>query len=706
MGLAFANGKMKRRGTLKVDRTATLERDEVEVGSALAAEDTNVRRFTSAVTIGGILVAVPYLWILTDLWTRSPSLLRTTLPHNRLSNFYDLQARAMMHGHLYVPNGSLGAEAFVHGGRQFTYFGLFPSLLRIPILLMTHRLDGRLSAVSILMAWLITGMFSSMLLWRVRLIVRGPALLGRSEAAAYGALVASILGGSVLVNLASTPWVYSEDIAWSIALTVGALFALLGVLEAPSWGRVAGTGALILGVTLTRGSTGAGCVIGAVLSAAWFASGHAGKQTRHWWWPILIAGVVPLSVATAVSWAKFGVLYGYPLHDQIYFNTQGLNHINGSYFGLRYLPTTIATYLGGLGLHLSLVFPFITLPMHPAQAIAGVPLFGTEEVTSVPGSMPLLFVLTIWGSITAFRRRPTRRARLTAILLFAAAVPCGIILVFGFLDDRFLGDFVPFLVVGAAVGMVDIWRRLEGRRLRIRQSALGIVVIVTLFSVAANTAMASTPTGWWSKDQALRFVEFQKSVSDLTGFPLTGNVLRGTKLPDSAPIDELFVASNCAGLFVFPSTGIEGWLEIETEPPYRHTLDVTIRGTTPTLEHEVPLVTVGTHSPQELSMVPDGVGQVRFVLRSAAAAIVGPPMHVELNKTYRLTVDTDLTTDWLSVTSQSGDILLEGFPSLQGPIVVHASDSQFGGPPMRVSVVDVTQPASRDSLCGSIVSGS
>ena len=58
-------------------------------------------------------------------------------------NFYDLQARAMFHGHLDLPNGPMGIEAFVHDGRDYTYFGIFPSLLRMPILLVTNSLRRR-----------------------------------------------------------------------------------------------------------------------------------------------------------------------------------------------------------------------------------------------------------------------------------------------------------------------------------------------------------------------------------------------------------------------------------------------------------------------------------------------------------------------------------------------------------------------------------
>lgn len=192
------------------------------------------RRFTTAVILGIAVAVVPYLWVLLDLWSNSPNLLRTAESSGYASNFYDLQARAMFHGHLYVANGALGAEAFVHSGRQFTYFGLFPSIIRMPFLLISHNLDGRLTAPSMLVAWIVTGLFTSLLVWRIRYLVRGSAVVTWAEAAAFGVLVASVMVGSVLVFLASDPWVFTEDLAWSVALTIGTMFALLGVLERPT----------------------------------------------------------------------------------------------------------------------------------------------------------------------------------------------------------------------------------------------------------------------------------------------------------------------------------------------------------------------------------------------------------------------------------------------------------------------------------------
>ena len=140
------------------------------------------RRFVVAATTGIALMAVPFLWILWSLWG-PVNLLRPTVYEN---NFYDLQARAMFHGHLSLAPGSLGIEGFVHDGRTYTYFGLFPSIVRMPILLVTSSLDAKLTPTYMLLAWLLTGLFTSLLLWRVRFLVRGDVVMGRMEATAFG----------------------------------------------------------------------------------------------------------------------------------------------------------------------------------------------------------------------------------------------------------------------------------------------------------------------------------------------------------------------------------------------------------------------------------------------------------------------------------------------------------------------------------------
>jgi hypothetical protein len=486
--------------------------------------------------------AVPYLWVLTDLWNSSPSLLRTASANGYASNFYDLQARAMLAGRLSVPKGSLLIEAFIHDGRTYTYFGVFPSLLRIPVLFVTHSLDGRLTALSMLAAWLLTALFAPLLIWRVRVFTRGQVPLGRTEAVALGAVVAAVTGGSVLVFLAANPNVFSEDLAWSVALTLASLFALLGVLEAVSMRRVVFSGLLVLAASLTRAPTGYACVIGAVLVSIWFASGQGGAVNRRWWAPMLAAGMVPLAVGCAVNMAKFGVPLGRP---NGYFRAAN----GGPEFSVRYLPSTLFAYLRPDGIRLTPVFPFITLPAQVAKGVGGVSETGMRT-GSLTATMPFLFLLAAWGLIIAFRPRPIMQLRAIRLLLVAVAAGAGATLIFGFINNLYLADFLPLLIMGAAVGAVSIWSRLQDRRRRARVVVACVFAGVALLEVVANTAVAVTPSSTWTSEQTVHYVEAQRQVSNLTGHPLAENVELGYALPVWAPADQLFVEGYCDSVYI------------------------------------------------------------------------------------------------------------------------------------------------------------
>ena len=394
-------------------RVVSLE-DEMD-GTELAAGDEAVlrsdleagrRRFIWAALVAIGVTTVPFVWILWSDWGPVNPLRQSIFQ----SNFFDLQARAMFHGHLSMPNGTLGIEGFVHDGKTYTYFGLFPSIIRMPILLVTSSLDGKLTPSYVLLAWFLTGLFASLLLWRVRYFVRGNSAMGRTEAVAYGVLMATIMGGTVWMLLASIPYVFNEDIAWSICLTLASIFALLGVMERPSWGRVITSGVFILCANFDRATTGWACVVGAGLIAVWFLLGFGGPENRRWFLPVLAAGLIPLVLGCAFNYAKFGVPFGVPITDQVWSHVNAyrqrflaVNH--NSEVGTVYVPTNIVTYLAPDNLSISRVFPFLTLPTSPPKALNGILFDKLYRTASITASTPLLFLLSIWGLVTAFRPR-------------------------------------------------------------------------------------------------------------------------------------------------------------------------------------------------------------------------------------------------------------------------------------------------------------
>jgi len=666
------------------------------------------RRFTVAVVIGFALVSLPFLWILWDLWTGTIDPLRSVAP----ANFYDLQARAMFAGHLYVPTGSVGIEAFVHNGRQFTYFGVFPSLLRMPVLAVTHQFDGRLSAPSMLLAWMVTGLFTSLLLWRVRIMIRAEAVLGRAEAVCCGILVASVTGGTVLMYLAASPKVTHEDLAWSVALTIASVFALLGAAERPSGRRVVAAGVLVLLACLNRSPTGYACVMGALLIAAWFALGRGGAEHRRWAVPMGLVGVVAVAANGLVNWAKLGMPYGLSEADQVWTHVNAhrqayLAANGGNAFGLRYLPSTLLAYLQPGGLHVSSWFPFLSLPGGPARAVGTVVLDETYPTASLTASMPLAFLLGCLGVITAFWPRPPWRAGAIRLLLVALAAGTAGVLFFGYIADRYLADFLPFVAMAAMVGLVEVWRRMEGRAHRTRVVAVVVVAVVGVLGVWANIGAALTPTALWSSVQARNFVSVQRSLGG------TAPVLLGSSLPYWMPAGTLAVVGECQGLYV--STGFsyaavpgqqlehETWIPVEQAHGTTQVLTVTV---TRPLTAADPPVRLLTHGASALDLVPTGANHVRLqVTDPGAPTVTWPPavtssLPVTLHRPQRITVITDPALQSISVSGLGGGI--QHYLSGTGPAVVHTATSDSGA----VRVATVSRPAPSMALCRQVLRSS
>ena len=683
----------------------------VEDTLGLPESEADRRRFTWAVLIGIAVITVPYLWTLWDLWSGGVDPLRSVAP----DNFYDIQARALFHGHLSIPNGSIGVEAFVYQGHSYTYFGVFPALLRMPILLVTSSLDGRLTAPSILLAWIVTGLFTSLLLWRARVLQRGSVALDWGEAACYGVFAATVMGGSVLVYLAASPSVYNEDMAWSVALAIGSLFALLGVLEAPSRRRVLLLGLLVLATNLDRPSTGYACAFGALLAAAWLALARREPTDRRFALSTALAGLVPLIVAGFIGWAKYRApVGGYPLKDQVWTQVNAhrryfLNVNGGSPFSLHFLPSTLAAYFNPAGLHLTSTFPFITTPAHYPVAVGKVVLEQTQPTASIIASMTLLFLLSCWGVIAAFRPRGSGAISLTRIPLIAGAIGGAGVLFFGFIFNRYSADLLPFLILAGAVGLVDICQRIGARRRFVVNAAAALLVLLALFGVVANLAIAASPVPQWTSVEAKNYLSVQHSI---TPGPQSASVIRSGPLPYWAPANQLYAAPGCSGLYL--STGYAfwdspgqqimhwTWIPIEQEKAINSTIGLTFNVPPQSIRTAVPLLRYGSST---LVAEPAGGGQFSIRLESPGTppdtwpAPVGWKFPAHEHLQYRIQVMTDPTLNQIKVTWY-GSIMFVHYLRGKGPAHVTVN-----GPRSPVSVADVTESSPDLSLCHSLVHG-
>lgn len=703
--------------------TATMEPAPVDVDASDRPDDErpasrgNVsrRRFIIA-SVVGTLIALPFnLWLSWDTWSGSLNPLRAVSP----DDFYDLQARAMFHGHLYVPNGLMGIEAFNHDGHQFTYFGIFPSLVRMPILIFTSRLDMQLTGPMILAAWVLTAVFSSLLLWRLRIMIRGTDVLGRAEAAAFGALMTTILGGSVVLYLSAIPYVFNEDFAWSVGLTIGSLFALLGVMERPSWGRVAASAVLITFTNLDRTPTGYACVIGAGLVALWFYFGRGGRENRRWTIPMLAIGGFAFLLSCAVTYGKFGIPVGLPMADQAWtavnaWRRHFLAANGGKAFSLHFLPSTLWAYLQPFGIHLSGLFPFISTPTAPAAPLAGAVLEWTYPTGSIPATMPLLFLLSCWGLVTAFRPHAAAALRVTRVLLLTAGAGAAGVLLWGYIAERYMADFMPLLVLAAGIGLIDLWRRLATRPRRHRKRWLVVIVVVALYCLAANVAIAVGPVQQWTMAQTKQFVTVEQKLSLQS---LGATVRKGNSLPYWAPTGTLFATNGCTGLYMSSGINLDDvpgqrvehltLMPVEQSPSYSHTIGFVFNRSG--LNHDVPIMTYGKST---LVIHPTTPGFADLLVENSGTSISWPPPSGHhfpstlLHEQYRITVTVDPNLNQLTV-YWYGTIMFAHYIAGNGPARVLATPSSTNPSTPTVTVYDVPTPSQADPmrLCRSLVQG-
>ncbi len=532
--------------------------------------EPDLRRYTRSVTAAGGLGLIAYLAVLWDFGWHP---LRTAIGGADFSGFYDLQTRQLFQGNLDVPRNILGLEAFAVRGKEFMYFPPGPSFLRAPFFLFTDRLDSKFTAFSMLAAWSVSAVLIALLMWRVRLLLRGRTGLGRAEAIGFGLLLFSLMAGSVVLYLGSLPFVYHEAYAWAIAMALGATFSTIGLLHQPSTRGALAAGAFTLGAILSRTTSGWACAGGLILAALWFASGRSHqKLPRRWVATLLAAAFVPLAVGIILNWAKFRHPYFFPLQDQIWTGMSAqrraaLDANGGDLVSPSILPATVMGYFRPDGIRFSTLFPYITLPAEVPKNYGGSFLDQMYRTGSVVAFMPALVLLSGWGLITAFRRgvkREVRNLRIPLLAVLAIPLP---IMFYGYIAMRYTAEFIPLFALAGSIGFVDIARR-GGPHPRCARLAFGVLAILVMFGFAANLAVSVTSARLANPGTPLtRYVRLQTILSDRTpGRPLDRLIQQAPTLPHSGPTDRIQIVGDCRAVYIGSGDPLAPWIPFEIQP--------------------------------------------------------------------------------------------------------------------------------------------
>jgi len=447
------------------------------------------------------------------------------------NDFYDEQARAFWRLRLDVPAEAAGPEGFLIDGRTYLYFGPFLALLRMPFVLVGDWFDERLVRLSMTAAYALSCIGALRLLRAVA--ERARAEVSPRRAAWFVALVAA----GPTVSAAGWDSVYHETELWALALFLLALAAVLDLAAAPSPRLAARCGILTVATVLTRASIGYGAVVALGLVAlAVFRSRRATSLVIATW------SVGALATSLALNLAKFGTLLDLPADRQLltlqsparaaWFDGNG-----GSFFSVRFLPTTLVQYLRPDAVRGDRLVPFVRFgPL--ATEYGSYPLEGNTPSSSLPVTAGALVVLAALGVWWVIRGRRTWAAPVLAGAL-VAAVPT---LLIGFVAQRYLLDLLPAVLVPAAVAVA------YASAMTPRRQVVGRVVLplAVAWSLVANVAFAT----WISELKNPAFTSLRYAIDGaIFGDPPPGVIRLGDT--STVPRDGIVAIDGaCAGLYI------------------------------------------------------------------------------------------------------------------------------------------------------------
>jgi hypothetical protein len=367
--------------------------------------------------------------------------------------FFDGQALSLLHGRLDVPSGYLCNEVFLNHGTTYMYFGMFPAILRIPVLLLVPSLawhDSRL--------FLLIGQFLGLLmLTGILLELRKrftTAPLSLLEKIILPFFLLTLVFGTTFVFVTTLAWVYYEAIVWGANCALAAIYFSLVYLRT---GRVGALVGILLGAAaclMSRPSTGAGMLLALGILWLFFFTRLPWVQ-RLWPWSKMRPGYqhpspqdlprhlfiwavglgLTLSIYWGVNYLKFDTIDGAPIEKHATFlsNPNYLKQIQGKMMHLKNVPALTATYLWPTPVEFLPSFPWMKINAGLKDPWNTYPIVNMNDcIIGMPAGMPGVLFLAVLGILYWLVRRPR-------------ILPLG-----GFM----LGGLLVFVLITSMVGVV------------------------------------------------------------------------------------------------------------------------------------------------------------------------------------------------------------------------------------------------------------
>jgi uncharacterized membrane protein YhaH (DUF805 family) len=183
----------------------------------------------------------------------------------------------------------------------------------------------------------------------------------------------------------------------------------------------------------------------------------------------------------------------------------------GKQIHLENVPTTVATYLGVHACWLDWRFPWI-FPSRDATFIGSPVIVGVEGFSTLPVSMPALFLLALLGCTPLLRgaNKTMLRLRLPMLAVFLGGA---VVLATIAITERYLHDFYPALIIAAAVGVARVGQHRFLPAMTILTGALSVVSVMFNCAFALeNQRLDTWAVGGVPEAKKAEFKQMQKAI--------------------------------------------------------------------------------------------------------------------------------------------------------------------------------------------------
>ena len=480
------------------------------------------------------------------------------------SNFYDVQARSMVHGHMDVPSDVAQVEGFAVDGKTQLYFGVGPAIARAPFTGWTSIFDGRLTILSMTIASGVLAMASARLLKRAQ-----AAVVGAPSGSPwwFGAIAAASIVCTLVLFTASRAVVYHEAAIWGCAAAVAGLDLVIRWWREPTRRHFVGAVALAAFAISCRTTSGSAPAIALGLFGLVLAWRREWLKSAK----VVAGALIALVAYVGFNWLRFHNLVSQPYEAQVWTllhedRREFVESVGGNVFQLKFVPTSVAKYFSPVAVGFQRLFPFVNFGSRIAP-IGGVDFGEIHQSSSVVIGAPVFSFLALIGGWWAVVRD---RSHEWIVIVIASAVAFVPTLMCGFLSYRYAIDILPSILVLACPGVWLVARQSKNWKPRTRNALLVVAAVVSFFGTWTQVGLALETRAFSmlpTESDARSFVSLQNSIDRRLFENAPSNVLQLFER-DDLPVEgisegTIVILDDCSGMYHYDG---DNWQVVERKP--------------------------------------------------------------------------------------------------------------------------------------------